>query len=167
MILRAEPIDPSRYAPFGAVVRAGAGPARAANHGTAAAWDALAVLENLRGDRARATASLYRCRPLDGSRLAVRWLERHPRSTQLFVPMRPCRYLVVVASGGAEPDLGTLAAFVIEGAQAVTYAPGTWHHPMVALGEETDFVNVLFADGSAEDCDERSFEPPAAEVVLP
>ena len=42
--------------------------------------------------------------------------------------------------------------------QAVTYGAGTWHAPMVALGEKgtaVDFVVVQFANGVAvEDCQE-------------
>lgn len=163
-----EPIDPARYAPYGSVVRAGEpSRARAANHGTATAWDALATIVNARGERARATASLFRCAPHLEPTLTVRWLERHPASTQMFVPMRASRFLIVVATGGDEPDLDTLAAFVVEGAQAITYAPGVWHHPMVALDADADFVNVLFADGTHDDCDERTFDPPSIEIVIP
>lgn len=162
-ILVARPIDPVAYAPYGAVVAAGdATLARAANHGEAQAWDALAVLESRRDASARCTASLFRCRALAGTELPIRWLERHAFSTQMFVPMREARYLVVVARGGEVPDLATLAAFVVEGAQAITYFPGTWHHPMVALGGGIDFVNVLFSDGTERDCDEIAYaEPPA------
>jgi ureidoglycolate lyase len=162
------PIDPERYAAYGAVVAARAmASARSANHGTALAWDALATLVNLRGDSARATASLFRCRAFTESALEVRLLERHPGSTQMFVPMRASRFLVVVALGGDAPDLSTLAAFVVEGPQAITYAPGVWHHPMVALDAETDFVNLLFSDGTAGDCDERAFAEPVAEIRIP
>jgi ureidoglycolate lyase len=165
--VRAEAITTERYAAYGAIVRAGdAASARSANHGTASAWDALATLVNARGDAARATASLFRCAPHAGDVLAVRWLERHPTSTQLFVPMGAARYLVVVARGDDAPDLDTLAAFVVEGAQAITYAPGVWHHPMVVLDADVDFVNVLFVDGSERDCDERRFDVPEIEVAI-
>ena len=160
------PIDAAGYAPFGALVCAGdAASARAANHGTAQAWDALAQIESLR-EEARCTASLFRCRALTGTELPIRWLERHALSTQMFVPMTPGRYLVVVAHGGDAPDLSTLAAFVVEGGRAITYAPGTWHHPMVALETEIDFVNVIFADGTARDCDEIAYDVPPAIVRI-
>lgn len=166
--VRAEAITEARYAPYGDLVRAGdASRARAANHGTAAAWDALATLVNRRGEAARATASLFRCAPHRDALLPLRWLERHPASTQMFVPMRADRYLVVVARGGDEPDLATIAAFVVEGAQAITYAPGIWHHPMVALDREADFVNVVFGDGTDADCDERSFDVAPLEIQIP
>lgn len=168
MRIDARPIDESAYAPFGAIVRAGASAsAREANHGTAQAWDALAVIENQRGDRARCTASLFRCAAHESSEeIPVRWLERHARSTQMFVPMRAVRYLVIVAHGGDAPDLSTLAAFVVEGARAVTYAPGTWHHPMIALDADADFVNVIFSDGTQADCDELAYESPPAVVLV-
>ena len=77
------------------------------------------------------------------------------------------RYLVVVARGGDAPDLATLAAFVVEGPQAITYLPGTWHHPMVALDHDADFVNVIFADGTADDCHEVSLDPAPATITIP
>jgi ureidoglycolate lyase len=167
--LRAEPITEDAYRTYGTIVRAGdPALAREANHATALAWDALATLENARRDRARATASIFRCRAHLGPTLPVRWLERHPSSTQMFVPMGRARYLVVVAHGGDDgPELATLAAFVVEGAQAITYAPGTWHHPMVALDEAIDFVNVLFTDGTEGDCDERAIDPSEVEIAIP
>jgi len=164
----AAPLDPEAYRPYGAVIRAGSpSEARAANHGTALAWDALATVENGRGDRARLTASLFRCRAFGGATLSVERLERHPDSTQLFAPLHASRWLVIVARGGDEPALDTLAAFVVEGAQAITYAPGTWHHPMVALDADADFVNLVASDGSARDCDERALAAPFVEVAIP
>jgi len=161
-------IQPEAYRPYGALVRAGdPALARVANHGTARAWDALATLESTRDLSAQCTASLFRCAAYDGARLPIRRLERHACSTQMFVPMRASRYLVIVALGGDTPDLGTLSAFVVEGPQAITYAPGVWHHPMVALDADADFVNVIFADGTERDCDEVPIEAGLAEIEIP
>jgi ureidoglycolate lyase len=180
-MLEAVPITREGYAPFGALVAAVASSSpRAANHGTASAWDGLAALENLR-PTARGSVALFRCAPLgdareaaergrersDAAHLDVRWLERHAHSTQLFVPMNATRYLVVVALGGEAPDLETLRAFVVPGRAAISYAPGTWHHPMVALDHETDFANVLHVDGTSADCDEVAYDPPCARVRVP
>jgi ureidoglycolate lyase len=60
--------------------------------------------------------------------------------------------------GRGLPDLRKLEAFIATGGQAVTYGPGTWHAPMVALGPQgstVDFVVVQFANGvPIEDCQE-------------
>ena len=166
-LLRPIPIDEAAYRPFGSVVRAGPDPlARVANHGTARAWDGLATIESTRDASARCTASLFRCLAYRGERLPVLRLERHPCSTQMFAPMRAARYLVIVAHGADAPALETLAAFLIEGPCAITYAPGVWHHPMVALDADADFVNVVFSDGTERDCEERAVEPGVVSIEL-
>jgi ureidoglycolate lyase len=54
------------------------------------------------------------------------------------------------------PDLSKLRAFAGHGGQAVTYAPGTWHAPMVVLGEKrVDFVVTQFVNSvPQDDCQE-------------
>lgn len=58
--------------------------------------------------------------------------------------------------GPGLPDLDNIRAFIAHGDLAVTYGPGTWHAPMVVLGEKAiDFVVVQYANGVAvEDCQE-------------
>ena len=91
-----------------------------------------------------------------GTALRLTLLERHAASSQLFVPMNARRYLVVVAHGGDAPDLGSARAFVASGAQGVSYAPGVWHHPMIALDEAIDFACFVYEDGTALDCETRA-----------
>lgn len=115
--------------------------------------------------------------------LPVTILERHPFTTQTFIPLSPtARYLVIVAPslptpsypalptptrtrdvpGPGLPDLERMEAFVATGAQAVTYGAGTWHAPMVVLGgedEAVDFVVVQFQNGvPREDCQEVALQ---------
>ncbi|TRX95246.1 hypothetical protein FHL15_003938 [Xylaria flabelliformis] len=122
----------------------------------------------------------------DGVQIKV--LERHPFTSQTFIPLTADgtkRYLVVVAPttpvptgeeeenlpaprddaglpGRGLPDVSRLVAFVATGEQAVTYAAGTWHAPMIALGppdSTVDFVVVQFAnDVPVEDCQEVALE---------
>lgn len=165
---------------------------------------------------------------LDRELFDVRILERHPFTTQTFIPMglsgaeRHTQYLVVVAptlpasaskrhtgrpppyptpkvkkeksikdifakarpspftneaapppsqftrlhssarpKGPGLPDLKNLRAFIATGNQAVTYGAGTWHAPMVVIGERPiDFVVVQFANGvGLEDCQEIALNP--------
>jgi len=58
--------------------------------------------------------------------------------------------------GPGLPDLDNIKAFIAHGDQAVTYSPGTWHTPMVALGsKEIAFVVVQYMNGvTTEDVQE-------------
>lgn len=160
MRIVAQPLSPSSYAPYGDVIMASphGQPGRPANQGSARRFDHLAELVNLRPGRATLNVSVFRCAPRSSALLPIALLERHPGSTQMFVPMSARRYLVVVAQGGERPDLATLAAFVAHGAQGITYRPGIWHHPMIALDVEADFTCLVWEDGSAGDCDVASYE---------
>jgi ureidoglycolate lyase len=62
--------------------------------------------------------------------------------------------------GRGLPDLKRVKAFMANGSQAVTYGAGTWHAPMVVIGNKPiDFVVVQFANGVAiEDCQEVDWE---------
>jgi ureidoglycolate lyase len=154
--VRARPLTREAYAPFGRVI-AGEGDPRSANQGSARKYEHLVPLENRRAG-AIANVSVFRCTPRELP-FEIALLEKHPASTQIFVPMNAVRYLVVVAHGGDAPDLSTLAAFVATGTQGVSYAPGTWHHPMIALDAVTDFACIVFEDGTATDCVEHEIAP--------
>lgn len=164
--LVARALRPEDYAPFGDVVMAAPAdtPGRPANMGTAQRFDHLAALQNARGERARANVCVFRCAPATGFPFQVALLEKHPQSTQLFVPMNARRYLVIVAPGGDVPDLNGLAAFVAQGHQGITYRPGVWHHPLIALDAQTDFACVVFEDDTAHDC--ATYGIPEAERVV-
>jgi len=165
-MLLAHPLRAAAFAPYGEVVQA-RGRSRAANMGRARRFDFLAELRDLRPGRARPNLCLFRCRPLPGARLALRVLERHPRSTQVFIPMGgSSRYLVVVALGRDRPDLSTLRAFTASASQGVSYRPGVWHHPIAALDRRADLACLVWEDGSREDT-ELSALSEALEVWIP
>lgn len=84
---------------------------------------------------------------------SIRVLEKHPYSSQTFLPMgcssEEFGYLVVVALENAEtkePDVSTLRAFLCKGNQAVTYGAGVWHAPMIVTGsrEYIDFGVLIY-----------------------
>ena len=113
----------------------------------------------------------------------VRILERHPFTTQTFIPMGlspddvSTKYLVIVAPTlpaeqqhpqQGPPDTQNLRAFVAHGRQAVTYGSGTWHAPMVVVGKKRiDFVVVQFVNGvSHDDCQEVEIEQEGLSVSV-
>ena len=98
--------------------------------------------------------------------LRVAMVERHPLSSQAFIPLAPARFLLVVAAPGNAPDPTALRAFVTDGSQGVNYARGTWHHPVLALDHVTDFL-VVDRGGPGENCDVISFGDAAPTVGWP
>lgn len=151
----AEPLTGAAFAPFGQVVAEGAGPAVSTNQGTATRSDGAAQLENTRRDAKPNLAvfrSLAKALPLD-----LTLLERHPHSTQAFLPLSCTRYLVCVAPTAADggPELARLRAFLGGPGQGVNYTRGLWHHPIVALDGDAVFAMLAWEDGSPGDCELR------------
>ena len=136
------------------------------------------------------TVSMFTCFPRELScekehflTFPVTILERHPYTTQTFIPMglspsdRSTKYLVIVAPSRqatqsfplqGPPDLANLHAFIASGRQAVTYGAGVWHAPMVVLGEKRiDFVVVQSTNGvSKDDCQEVDIQSGTLAVAL-
>lgn len=157
MSVVARALTAEAYAPFGGVIEADPG-APPANQGTARRRNRVVDVASTRAD-APLNVAVFRCAPRQLP-FSIRLLEKHPCSTQAFVPMAATRYLVVVARGDDTPDLGTLRVFVASGRQGISYHPGIWHHPMIALDAETDFACLVHEDGSADDCVEWPLPEP-------
>jgi ureidoglycolate lyase len=165
--IRTQPLTPEGFAPYG-VVLSGDRPdvkRRSANQGTAVRMDWMGDLLSLRPG-ARPNLCLFRCSPRVDWPMTVEILEKHHHSTQLLVPMNATRYVVLVANGGDTPDLSTLAAFLAAPRQGIAYAPGTWHHPLIALDHETDFGCVVWEDESEGDNTLLTLAPEDRRVVV-
>lgn len=168
LVLTPAPLTAAAFAPYGDVVSADRDDVAAAdaNQGTAARRNRLTSLVNLRPHAALNVAS-FRCAAQTAWPRALALLEKHPHSTQLFVPMTARRYLVVVALGGDAPDLATARCFVARANQGVAYRPGVWHHPMIALDAATDFTAFVHEDGTPDDCVEHALDAGALVVTAP
>jgi ureidoglycolate lyase len=161
------PLTRATFAPYGAVIETSATQGRTANDGRALRFDQEVGLAH--GLPACDPAlALYRVEP---SRLplTVEYLERHPASSQVFVPMTAARYLVVTAGPSADggPSLESLRAFVATSAQGVCYGPGVWHYPLVSLDRAATFAMFMWqAPDAAEDCEVHRLDAPV-EVASP
>jgi len=160
--LEAAPLTAAAFAPFGDVVEAGDRFALI-NRGTTRMYADLAKIDlDAQGGTPR--VSMYRVAPYELP-LTIGMLERHPLSSQLFVPLDAAAFLVVVAPGGVDViDPSTVRAFVTSGHQGVNYRRGTWHHPVIALKHPTEFL-VVDRAGAGRNCDEFHFGDGARIVV--
>ena len=141
------------FAPFGDVViaeRADITPVMV-NFGTAARRNHAGKLENTRAHSLPNLAT-FRCEPWSRFPVLAESMEKHPCSSQLFVPMKVDRYLVVVAPGDAAPDASGLRAFLALPGQGVIYGPNVWHMPLIVFGTPAEFVMFVWEDDTKQDC---------------
>ena len=202
MALKTRPLTQKDFAPFGEVIEnplasdvnsfpstspSSTIPFKPANQATALKASPISSFQNdysksLPGSPGKPVMSMFVCFPrtLDSDSAGkpifrIRILERHPFTTQTFVPMglapgdQSTMYLVIVAptldskqtaQQKGPPDLQNVRAFVANGRQAVTYGVGTWHAPMFVIGEKRiDFVVMQSINQIPEDdCQEVDVE---------
>ncbi len=109
---------------------------------------------NIEGDVA---ISVTRCRTPTLLPLRVDMVERHPRGSQAFVPLTPCRMVVVVAPPGESVDAADLRAFVTNGKQGINYHRGTWHMPLIAFDAGQEFL-IVDRGGIEPNCEEHMLD---------
>ncbi len=159
-MLHPQVLTDAAFAPYGRVLQVptdGAG-GHAINAGTTQRHELLADAQ-LTDQAGRPVISISRAQ----ARLlpmALQEMERHALGSQSFIPLGAARRLVLVVArpGPAPRGLADLAAFVSDGAQGVWLAPGTWHHPLLAL-DAGDFL-VMERRSDRVDCDVVALQPP-------
>ena len=153
--LRPVPLTREAFAPYGDVIEASDAVRHfTINGGNTERYHDLAEIEP--GPDGKVILSIFRGQPRTLP-FAVEMMERHPLGSQAFVPLSGKPYLVVVAPAGDPPGVDALRVFMARGDQGVNYAPGVWHHPLLALDSVCDFL-VLDRSGSAPNCDEVQLE---------
>ncbi|MEZ4267912.1 MAG: ureidoglycolate lyase [Myxococcota bacterium] len=145
------PLTREAFRPFGEVIETHGRASYPINGGTTDRFHDLAPVDVQTGG-GRALINIFRARPVLEPPI-IRMLERHPLGSQAFVPLSRRPYLVVVAEPGSPLDPETMRAFLAGPSQGVSYARGTWHHPLLALEAESEFL-VVDRGGPGDNCDE-------------
>lgn len=158
--LSPEPLTSHAFATFGDVIAADPARALPINYGFTTRFDDLARVEV--GD-GRPAVSIFRSRPLDPPVLKL--FERHPLGSQAFVPLSGRPFLVAVAPPGVF-DPGAVRLFRAAPGQGVNYAPGVWHHFLLALEAQSDFL-VIDRAGPGGNLDEVELSPSDWIEVVP
>jgi ureidoglycolate lyase len=167
-----EPLTAAAFAPFGRVIEASDEAVKLEiNRGHAVRFDRLAEIDVAEGG-GTGIISLFRARPLapypvipakagaqprSEAALVLRNFERHPLGSQAFMPLSGRPYLVAVAPPG-DFDPTQIRLFRAEGHQGVHYFKGTWHHFLLVLEADTDFL-VVDRAGPGDNCEEAALAP--------
>lgn len=146
----------SVFAPFGEVIEADPASMRLINGGTTERFHALAAAE-VTGEGACIIINLFRGQPRSFP-YEIGMMERHPFGSQSFSPVSGRPFLVVVSEDdNGRP--GRPQVFLARGDQGVNYRRNVWHHPLMALGQASDFL-VVDRDGPGNNLEEFFFDIP-------
>ena len=157
MKLPVEALTREAFALFGDVIEADASRSSfAINEGSSQRFHDLAQLDA--GDGGRLVVSIFRAQPRCLP-LTLTLLERHPKGSQAFMPLSGQPFLVVVAPRSDRIDRAQIRAFLANGRQGVNFAPGVWHHPLLALYSESDFL-VIDRNDPHGNCEEQKLDAP-------
>ncbi|HWK43417.1 MAG TPA: ureidoglycolate lyase [Stellaceae bacterium] len=139
MIRRVETLSTEAFAPFGEILAKPDTPGHSINQGSGESW--LLARLRLTEQEGVAALSLYRvaAAPAD-FRIGV--MERHPASTQAFIPLGAGTLLAIVAPAAERLDPAAIRVFAVPPGSGVNFATGTWHHPAVALGVPAEALVV-------------------------
>lgn len=159
--LKIEALSAEAFAPFGDLIASEGHEYFMINNGSTRRYHRLAEVDT--GSEGTPIISIFRARTLPMP-LRIRMMERHPLGSQAFIPMRGNPFLILVAPPGDDLKSSQLRAFISNGHQGVNYHRGVWHHPILALTDQDEFL-VVDRAGSGNNCDEVFFDD-SEEIVL-
>lgn len=140
--IQAALLTPEAFAPYGHVACPGRGDVKMIRGGHVRLSKSDSTLAH-HPDATDIKLDFYDVTP-EKSVLTANIIERHILSAQMFSPMNARRWLVVVWPDGPE---SSPKAFVAGPHDVVTYAPGLWHHGIVALDQPTSFTSIMWKKG--------------------
>jgi len=155
--LKAEPLTRERFAAFGDVIETSRGNSDAMNAARFERFDDLCKVDLAKDGRI--AVSIARCRTPSSLPLRVDMVERHPLGSQAFIPLSPCKMVVVVAPPEESVDSGALRAFVTNGRQGFNYHRGTWHMPLISFAAGQEYL-IIDRGGNEPNCETHTLAEP-------
>jgi ureidoglycolate lyase len=157
-VLVIEPLTKQAFEPFGEVIEREGARSRLINGGTTDRLHALATTD-VSDEGGWAIVSIFRGRRRPFP-LTISMMERHPLGSQAFFPLQPFDWLVVVGTPAER-----LRCFRASGRQGVSYDKDVWHHPLLILQPEQDFL-VVDREGPGVNLEELVYPTPIARIEM-
>lgn len=152
--LRATSLTKESFSPFGDVIEVEGNSHVTINNGFTKRYHRLADIDATSAN-GFPIISIFRSQPLPIP-IFIRMMERHPLGSQAFIPLRNEAFLIVVAPASDNIYVEDLRAFISDGRQGVNYHRNVWHHPVLALSANQDFL-VIDRDGLGDNCEVFNF----------
>jgi ureidoglycolate lyase len=153
--LKAELLTKERFAPYGEVIETSLDSAAAMNASRFERFDDLCNVDIV--NNGHVAVSIARCRTPTSLPLQLEMIERHPLGSQAFIPLSPCKMVVVVAPPTEGVELSELRAFVSNGRQGFNYRRGTWHMPLISFEAGQEYL-IIDRGGNEANCEEHMLE---------
>ena len=153
-IIKPEKISRSNFSSYGDLISTDDISPININEGYAKRFDNLANLDTSK-DSGKTIVSIFsalkRTFPMK-----IHMMEKHPLSTQAFIPMKETTFLAFVAPSGESPEIDKIQSFIIPPKMGINYKPGIWHFPLIS----TENINFLVIDrkGSGDNLIIHKFE---------
>jgi len=161
--LRPQVLTADAFKPFGDVIETEDAERIPINQGTTDRFHNLAKVDVTDHD-GQPLISIFRGQPRQQP-IALELMERHPLGSQAFIPMDKRDYLVVVAKPTETVTPEDLVAFKARGDQGVNYHRSVWHHPLLVLIPDSEFL-IVDRGGEGHNLDEVWFTEDQEKVFL-
>jgi len=91
--------------------------------------------------------------PVSPGAIRITSLERHPHSTQSFLPIRAGRWIVLVAPALPDglPDTDAARAFLAGPGDAICIGRNVWHAGLTALDGPAEFAMMMWRADAGDD----------------
>lgn len=143
------PLTREAFVDFGDVIETQGRDFQVINDGSAQNYSDLANIDVL-AEGGQPRVNIFESNPLP-SPIEIRMMERHPLSSQAFIPLGSEPFLIVVSK---HEDAENLHAFITNGKQGVNYRRNLWHHPLLVTVPDSRFI-VIDRGGEGENCELR------------
>ena len=100
--------------------------------------------------------------PVAGGTVTVTMLERHPHSTQSFVPIKVGRWIVLVAPTlpDGSPDVANFRAFIAGPEDAICIGRNVWHAGLTVLDRPAEVAMMMWRRDAGDDGIVHELETP-------
>jgi ureidoglycolate lyase len=149
-----ENLTKKNFAPFGEVIETAGAEPILINEGTTERFHDLAKID-VETEGGYTLINIFRGQPR-ALPIEIKMMERHPIGSQAFIPLQNRPYIIVVAPIGEDVNPTNLHAFLANGNQGVNYKRNLWHHPLLTLEKNHNFL-VIDRGGPKKNCEELWF----------
>lgn len=156
MQLTPKPLTADAFAPYGEVVDIhSANKELSMNYGMATRYFDLAEID-VEEKGGKTCISLVKSNAIELP-FSIEKMEYHPFGSQLFYPLCDAPFLILVSTPAETLDTTKLELFISDGKQGVNYHKGVWHHYLMPLNNDSQFM-VVDRNGDDENCIESEIK---------